>query len=252
MPSYTKACHEAWLCEASPRDEPNTDEKSLSRDMPAAGIAVRIFTFSMAGRALAGAAAEGKRDHRIGHGPRIPAVPCIHGWKGGLDYLKRYHYAVLLVIFFMLRELDFDKKFTTMGVLKSKFYVSPVVPVAEKAIGAMVIALLIYAAVQSIRRHARGLVHGLRRDCVVSLGVFLVGVFLVVSKSLDGIARKLNDIGIGISAQTSDVSAVIEEVLEFGIPLILMLAAAAFFKNGARAVEKEVYRQAEKVAEEKH
>ena len=172
-------------------------------------------------------------------------------WMGGLDYLKKYHYAFLLVVLFMLRELDFDKKFTTMGVLKSKFYVSPVVPVAEKAIGAMVIALLIYAAVQSIRRHARGLVHGLRRDCVVSLGILLVGVFLVVSKSLDGIGRKLNDIGIGISAQTSDVSAVIEEVLEFGIPLILMLAAVAFFKNRAREEEKEVYRQGAKAAEER-
>jgi hypothetical protein len=172
-------------------------------------------------------------------------------WKGGLSYLKKYHYAVLLVILFMLRELDFDKKFTTMGVLKSKFYVSPVVPVAEKAIGAMVIALLIYAAVQCIRRHARNLIRGLGSACAVSIGICLVLVFLAVSKSLDGIGRKLHDLGIEISSRTSDVSAALEEILELGIPVILILAAAAFFKNESRAEEKEVYRQGAKAAEER-
>jgi hypothetical protein len=147
------------------------------------------------------------------------------------------------VILFMLRELDFDKKFTTMGVLKSKFYVSPVVPVAEKAIGAMVIALLIYAAVQCIRRHARNLIRGLGSACAVSIGICLVLVFLAVSKSLDGIGRKLHDLGIEISSRTSDVSAALEEILELGIPVILILAAAAFFKNRARAEEKEEGRE---------
>jgi hypothetical protein len=33
-------------------------------------------------------------------------------YKGGFAYLLRYNYFFMLVIFFMLRELDFDKKFT--------------------------------------------------------------------------------------------------------------------------------------------
>jgi len=51
---------------------------------------------------------------------------------GGWHYVKKYHYVFMLVMLFGMRELDFDKRFTTMGIFKSKFYASSDVPMIEK------------------------------------------------------------------------------------------------------------------------
>ncbi|MGD9687109.1 MAG: hypothetical protein AB7U43_09075, partial [Desulfobacter sp.] len=48
--------------------------------------------------------------------------------RGGGAFLKKYPYFVVIPLLFGMRELDFDKRFTTIGVLKSKFYVSPLEP----------------------------------------------------------------------------------------------------------------------------
>ena len=66
-------------------DDSHADEDSLSRDMHLAALVMGIFAFSMVERALAGGAAEGKRDHRIGHGPELFLVPCVSGMEGRLE-----------------------------------------------------------------------------------------------------------------------------------------------------------------------
>ena len=63
--------------------------------------------------------------------------------RGGRAYLTRNSYLVVLITFFGCRELDFDKRFTAVGVLKSRFYLSTDIPVFEKLIGLIVIALII-------------------------------------------------------------------------------------------------------------
>ena len=42
--------------------------------------------------------------------------------KGKWPYIKKYNYFLILVILLGFRELDFHKRFTTMGIFKSKFY----------------------------------------------------------------------------------------------------------------------------------
>ena len=47
---------------------------------------------------------------------------------GGRDFARKYSYIIVLVALCGCRELDFDKRFTTMGILKSRFYLSSEVP----------------------------------------------------------------------------------------------------------------------------
>ena len=54
--------------------------------------------------------------------------------KGQWSYIIKYYYFFIIIIMFGLRELDFHKKFTTMGIFKSKFYLSSQVPIIEKII----------------------------------------------------------------------------------------------------------------------
>lgn len=155
-------------------------------------------------------------------------------YKGKLIYLKRYYYLFLLIIFFMLRELDFDKRFTTMGILKSKFFISNDVPWVEKIVGAMVIALLLFIVFSILYRHSKDFYYGLKKHSVISFGALIVAILLGVSKSLDGTARKLNQFGVEIGEKTSMHVSALEEILELGIPIILLLTFSAYFERGKR------------------
>jgi hypothetical protein len=152
-------------------------------------------------------------------------------YKGKLAYLKKYHYMFLLVIFFMLRELGFDSRFTTMGILKTKFFISNTVPLIEKLLGAVVILLFLYIIFIIIYRHSKDFLFGLKQHCVVSFGILITCAALAVSMSLDGLSRKLDVVGVKISQETSMHANAVEEIDELGIPIIIFLTFSAYFKK---------------------
>lgn len=152
-------------------------------------------------------------------------------YKGGLSYLKQYHYVVLLIVFFMLRELDFNAKFTTMGIFKTRFYISNSVLLVEKIVGAMVILLLLYLIFKMVHRHSREFLLGLKNYSVVSIGIFMAIVLIVVSKSLDGLCRKFKEFDVEISKQINMHLTALEEILELGLPIILILTVIAYFNQ---------------------
>lgn len=151
--------------------------------------------------------------------------------KGGRQFLIRHHHLFLIVTLFGLRELDFDKRFTTMGILKSRFMTSPQVPVVEKIIGALVIALLVYVVARTIRLHVRDFIRSFRKLSAVTIGISLTGILLILTKSLDGIDRKLKGFGVEISGQFTRNTSAFEEVMELGVPLFLLTASIAYFRS---------------------
>lgn len=154
--------------------------------------------------------------------------------QGGWGYLKSHAYIFTLVAALGLRELDFDKRFTKMGILKSKFYVSPEVPSTEKIIGFLVIIILLYCIILLLRRHLRSFLAGCLKEVVpMSAGIALL--FIILSKSIDGLSRKLGSLGINISHRISASSESIEEIVELGIPLMLLVSAIAFFNSTKRS-----------------
>jgi len=138
--------------------------------------------------------------------------------------LKINFYWLALLVAFVLRELDFDKRFTSMGILKSRFYLSADVPLLEKAIGALVILSLLAILFWIVKRHILGRslsdILTAAKDSYVLYPLALI----VVSKSLDGIGRKLSDMGILISDSAVRLSAFTEEFLEFFIPVTIAYA----------------------------
>jgi hypothetical protein len=137
----------------------------------------------------------------------------------------------LLIIFFMLRELDFHERFTTMGIFKSKFFMSEDVPLIEKFVGAMIILLLLYVSISLLYRYSKDFLVGLKKRSAVSVGTLLTITLLVVSKSIDGLDGKLKGFGIAISEQMSMHAEALEEILELGIPIIILLTLNAHCKD---------------------
>jgi hypothetical protein len=151
--------------------------------------------------------------------------------KGGWSYIKQYYYFFILIILFGLRELDFDKRFTTMGIFKSKFYVSSSVPVTEKFMGLLAIAVLLYIIVSIVKNHSHGFFSKIKKLSSVHVGVLITFLTMVFSKSIDGIARKLGSLNIIMDEHTAECFEVVEEVLELGISLLILATLFIYFSK---------------------
>ncbi len=161
---------------------------------------------------------------------------------GKWSYIKRYDYFFMLVILFGLRELDFDQRFTTMGVLKSRFYLSNSVPLIEKLFGLLIIAILLYIFISIIKNHSKEFFCKIKQRSSVHIGVLLTSLLLVFTKTIDGIDRKLGNFNFVNKKQTSINFEVLEEVLELGIPLLIISTYIIYFsadKNGKSLFSKD-------------
>ncbi|MBK1692658.1 hypothetical protein [Ectothiorhodospira mobilis] len=74
----------------------------------------------------------------------------------------------VMITFFMLRELDLDKQFTTMGIFKSRFYISPETGLLEKLAGGAVLLGLMVTGIVILRRYTRPFLTGLRTGSAVA------------------------------------------------------------------------------------
>ena len=138
---------------------------------------------------------------------------------------------VVLMILFAMREADFDKRFTEVGVLKGKFLFSPLVPMHQKLIGGAVIALALYVVYTIVRRDGWHFVRALRDRSIEAWGWAIAIGLVFVSKSLDGLGRKLADVGITIHPLVDLHAGALEEILELGIGIFIFLACRLMFKR---------------------
>ena len=123
------------------------------------------------------------------------------------------------------RELDLDKRLTDPGLLQSRLYTGDASLAVKLAGAAVVLAILAAALTLALREGpgwVRGLAAGARRAWWVAGALALAAV----SKSLDGLGRKLRPLGIEVPDAIDRAASLCEEVLELGIPLTLILALA--------------------------
>lgn len=144
--------------------------------------------------------------------------------KFTIAYIAKYHYFLMILFMFTLRELDFDKRFTEVGILKSKFLVSEQVPVLQKIIGGLVLLVLIYAVARTLYHHAIPLLKSVFKPETYMIGIYLGVGCIVVSKTLDGLERKLKGFGFEISNWFTQHASHIEEVLEMFIAVFFFIA----------------------------
>jgi hypothetical protein len=150
---------------------------------------------------------------------------------GRSDYFREHFPLVAFPMLFGLRELDFDKRFTETGLLQSRIITGDDVLVHERILGLVVMVTILGLAFQALRVYFLSFLKGLLRLDSMALGVALAMAFLVLSKTIDGLGRKLEPFGIIVSEQMTFAVAVVEEVSELGIPFVLIITAVAYFKQ---------------------
>ena len=159
--------------------------------------------------------------------------------EAGLQFVAEHFYFALLPLAMCLRELDFHTHFTAMSMTKMSFYLSGQVPMAQKLFAVVTLAVLGLSTYLMLRRHAGSFLAGLKRFDAAPVALVLAVASAVLSKTLDGGARKLEAFGIEIGASATFLSIVLEEVLELGIPIFMAIAVFAYLSRPARRVAAE-------------
>jgi hypothetical protein len=123
-----------------------------------------------------------------------------------------------------MRELDFHKRFTTTSMFKTRFYTASEVPGMEKVVGLLCIFALFALICFLMTEHFSRFREGLRSGDKAAWTVFLVACMLICAKSIDGLGRKLEPLGIELTEAGRQVSGSIEEVLEMSAAMLLLSA----------------------------
>ncbi|MBA3034993.1 MAG: hypothetical protein FP814_00710 [Desulfobacterium sp.] len=152
-------------------------------------------------------------------------------YKGRLPFFKHYYYFYILILLFGFRELDFDKKFTKIGILKTRFFVSPDVPVMEKIFGLILISLLIYLGYYILKNHIKSFVQDFKKKSPVSLGILIIAILLIFSRVVDGMSNTLKHLSFEMRSMLPTDFSALEEITELGIPIFIILTFYAYFKH---------------------
>lgn len=136
-------------------------------------------------------------------------------WKNGL-------LGGTILAVFALRELDIQTAFTSMSVTKTRFFISPDVPVQAKLIAGVAFAAIAYIVFR-FTKNAVPAIRSIRAKREAWVAPTLTGVVLIpVSLVLDGTERYLKSLGVEYGETTVFVSMVLEEMSELGIPLMFL------------------------------
>lgn len=145
-------------------------------------------------------------------------------YVGRATSLSSHWYLYVILLAMALRELDFDKRFTATGVLKSKFIVADDVGLVAKVIGSTIVLFVLWSVFIWIRNHGKQFIQGVVQLQSSSWAAGFAMFFVVFTKSIDGLARKLEPLGIQVSTELNVLSSRTEEIFELGIPITLFCA----------------------------
>lgn len=151
---------------------------------------------------------------------------------------QRWHVPALFLLF-AARELDFDKRFLSQGILKARLY-SGDAPIHEKLIGLAVIAVILVVCVRLVRRNWRDIITGLTQGVAWVWAAVIAFGLAGFSKTIDGAGRKLSPLGIEIPASVDYGISVVEEVMELAFAVVAILAVCLYESHRARTSRTEI------------
>lgn len=133
-----------------------------------------------------------------------------------------------LTVLLMLRELDFDARFTDRKITSPKFFFDHEIPILQKIYGLILLAVFALVVVKVISTHAAAFLAEMKGRTGLGLAILLAFAVAGTSKLIDGAHRKLAYIGLEISQQGATAFELMEETLELGVPLLIIVAVSIY------------------------
>jgi hypothetical protein len=128
----------------------------------------------------------------------------------------------VLLLACALREMDLHRLFADSSMLKLSFYLGDM-PASVKVIALTVVSLIAAAVIYLGARVGRALWARRRPPDAASTSLLIFIAVLVVTKLIDRLPAILAENGFPLSAPTSSLLQVFEELSELSLPLIAML-----------------------------
>ena len=121
---------------------------------------------------------------------------------------------------FIARELDFQKRFTTMSFLKKRFYVSSEVHLLEKTIGILIVAAIAFIVLRLFVIYSPRLLAQFKRCQLAGILPVVAGLLIVFSKVADsGVCFLVKNDIVARGGWQKNASAT-EELSEVLIPIL--------------------------------
>jgi hypothetical protein len=154
------------------------------------------------------------------------ATAAILAFAAVLATLRGAGWAGMALALLYMRELDWDKALVADGILKLRLYTGDAPP-ADKAVGLAVVGFIFVVILRLVRRDGPRLVAALREGRVWAWLTVAAPPVAVLAKALDGIDRKLADVGIAVADNHQVWAVHVEEGLELGFAALLCGAVLA-------------------------
>jgi hypothetical protein len=153
-------------------------------------------------------------------------------WFSARPAAGDWHLPLILALMAM-RELDFDKRFTEVGLLKSHYYLRDA-PISAKLTGIALLLVVFVSLARLVWRNLGPWLRALRARRLDAWLVFVAGFGVFIAKAIDGIDRKLAPYDITFSHEALVRFGRVEEVLEM-VFVILICQAIVIFAHRFRA-----------------
>ncbi len=142
---------------------------------------------------------------------------------------KFRYYSAFVVSLFVLRELDIHSRLTSIRINNFSYYVEPTIPLVERVAVGIVLLICTYALIRYMINYGRHLISGMRNRYGYSLTTVAALVVMLIVKLLDSSPRILHEnFVIILSNEVKMAMRVVEEMLELGIPLLILLACLQY------------------------
>lgn len=132
--------------------------------------------------------------------------------------------ASFMVALLGLRELDYHSQFTTMGIMKTEYYISPKVPGTEKVIVSILVFIILCIVVHLVWTRWKYFLTALKAGDVAAVNLAMAIGFCILTKTLDNNSTSIRKVIAPFHNDPRTCLRVVEETMELAIPLFILLA----------------------------
>ncbi len=147
----------------------------------------------------------------------------INGYWPWEKIISKWYFSALIILF-ALRELDYDKAHFTHGILKSKQYFSDLVSMPELVISISILIFILVILALIVLREKNNFIKGVKNFKQSQLAILVSIVLVILTKTIDGLKRKLESFGVDLSQSGEQFALIVEEIGEMGIPIMFCIA----------------------------
>ena len=145
-------------------------------------------------------------------------------WKDGFS-------GAFILLLFVMRELDFQKKFTGVSITRTKYYFNYDAPLLSKILFGLLLIFLVFFIVSFIIRHWKQFIYSIKKRETWTLFLLCGIIFILLANVTDSTPRILKTIGIQPPDKIHLFKNFVEELFELAIPALFLISLIYYRKT---------------------